>query len=112
MPPTSGSAIGCVGASPLIAEPGPAVVLEDSQATGLGVHDENTRTRDLDQQAGQRISARAEDLVRRIREEARPGLMDVFLAEYGLSTGEGVVTFSGVTAPEATSSPSRRRVQA
>ncbi|WEF25333.1 bifunctional proline dehydrogenase/L-glutamate gamma-semialdehyde dehydrogenase PutA [Paracoccus sp. S3-43] len=36
------------------------------------------------------ITARAADLVRRIRAEARPSLMEHFLAEYGLSTGEGV----------------------
>jgi len=33
---------------------------------------------------------RASDLVRAIREEGDPGLMEVFLAEYGLSTNEGV----------------------
>lgn len=36
------------------------------------------------------ISARAADLVRRIRAEARPSLMEHFLSEYGLSTREGV----------------------
>ncbi|SDW62846.1 bifunctional proline dehydrogenase/L-glutamate gamma-semialdehyde dehydrogenase PutA [Celeribacter indicus] len=36
------------------------------------------------------MSARAETLVRRIREEAKPTLMEHFLAEYGLSTREGV----------------------
>ncbi|MFY0635958.1 MAG: L-glutamate gamma-semialdehyde dehydrogenase [Vannielia sp.] len=36
------------------------------------------------------ISATGADLVRRIRADARPGLMEVFLAEYGLSTDEGV----------------------
>ncbi|MDF1871820.1 bifunctional proline dehydrogenase/L-glutamate gamma-semialdehyde dehydrogenase PutA [Vannielia sp.] len=36
------------------------------------------------------IVATAADLVRRIRTEARPSLMDVFLGEYGLSTEEGV----------------------
>ena len=36
------------------------------------------------------ISDRAADLVRRIRAEARPSLMEHFLAEYGLSTREGV----------------------
>ncbi len=34
--------------------------------------------------------ARATDLIRAIREDARPGLMEVFLAEYGLSTDEGI----------------------
>ncbi len=37
-----------------------------------------------------RISARAADLVRDIRSSADPGLMEVFLAEYGLSTDEGI----------------------
>ena len=47
-------------------------------------------TADLDATARGRIVARAEELVRAIRHEASPGLMDVFLAEYGLSTSEGV----------------------
>ena len=37
-----------------------------------------------------RISARAADLVRAIRDRTQPGLMEVFLAEYGLSTDEGI----------------------
>ncbi len=37
-----------------------------------------------------RIAADAADLVRSIRSSTRPGLMEVFLAEYGLSTDEGV----------------------
>ncbi|MBM7067394.1 bifunctional proline dehydrogenase/L-glutamate gamma-semialdehyde dehydrogenase PutA [Actibacterium sp. 188UL27-1] len=37
-----------------------------------------------------RAVARATDLVRKIRTHADPGLMEVFLAEYGLSTKEGV----------------------
>ena len=37
-----------------------------------------------------RISIRAADLVRDIRASADPGLMEVFLAEYGLSTDEGI----------------------
>ncbi|WP_176084289.1 bifunctional proline dehydrogenase/L-glutamate gamma-semialdehyde dehydrogenase PutA [Martelella sp. HB161492] len=36
------------------------------------------------------ISARAADLVRRIRSESKPTLMEHFLSEYGLSTREGV----------------------
>jgi RHH-type proline utilization regulon transcriptional repressor/proline dehydrogenase/delta 1-pyrroline-5-carboxylate dehydrogenase len=36
------------------------------------------------------ISAAAADLVRAIRGAAAPGMMEVFLAEYGLSTDEGV----------------------
>ena len=37
-----------------------------------------------------RIAARAAGLVRDIRASAKPGLMEVFLAEYGLSTNEGI----------------------
>ncbi len=37
-----------------------------------------------------RITARAADLVRQIRSSTEPGLMEVFLAEYGLSTDEGI----------------------
>jgi len=37
-----------------------------------------------------KIAARAAGLVRDIRASAKPGLMEVFLAEYGLSTDEGV----------------------
>ncbi|WP_062564062.1 bifunctional proline dehydrogenase/L-glutamate gamma-semialdehyde dehydrogenase PutA [Paracoccus aminovorans] len=42
--------------------------------------------------AGQRaaVTRRAADLVRRIRAEAKPSMMEHFLAEYGLSTREGV----------------------
>ena len=36
------------------------------------------------------IVANAAQLVKQIRENAAPGLMEVFLAEYGLSTDEGV----------------------
>jgi RHH-type proline utilization regulon transcriptional repressor/proline dehydrogenase/delta 1-pyrroline-5-carboxylate dehydrogenase len=37
-----------------------------------------------------RICARGADLVRAIRGQSSPGLMEVFLAEYGLSTDEGI----------------------
>ncbi len=37
-----------------------------------------------------RISAAGAGLVRRIRDSVKPGLMEVFLAEYGLSTEEGI----------------------
>ncbi|ATI40920.1 bifunctional proline dehydrogenase/L-glutamate gamma-semialdehyde dehydrogenase [Pacificitalea manganoxidans] len=36
------------------------------------------------------IHAEATDLVKKVRADARPGLMEVFLAEYGLSTEEGI----------------------
>jgi RHH-type proline utilization regulon transcriptional repressor/proline dehydrogenase/delta 1-pyrroline-5-carboxylate dehydrogenase len=44
----------------------------------------------LDAQARARIADRGAALVRGIRGSARPGLMEVFLAEYGLSTDEGI----------------------
>ncbi len=49
-----------------------------------------TKLADLDGVARQRISARGADLVRQVREGSQPGLMELFLAEYGLSTREGV----------------------
>ena len=44
----------------------------------------------LDVATREKIAESGADLVRRIRASARPGLMEVFLAEYGLSTEEGV----------------------
>ncbi|MCA0202769.1 MAG: bifunctional proline dehydrogenase/L-glutamate gamma-semialdehyde dehydrogenase PutA [Proteobacteria bacterium] len=44
----------------------------------------------LPDQARARIHDRAVALVKAIREGAKPGLMEVFLAEYGLSTDEGI----------------------
>jgi RHH-type proline utilization regulon transcriptional repressor/proline dehydrogenase/delta 1-pyrroline-5-carboxylate dehydrogenase len=44
----------------------------------------------LDAETRVRIVASGADLVRQIRGSARPGLMEVFLAEYGLSTDEGI----------------------
>ncbi|MEM6375761.1 MAG: bifunctional proline dehydrogenase/L-glutamate gamma-semialdehyde dehydrogenase PutA, partial [Pseudomonadota bacterium] len=44
----------------------------------------------LDTPARARISSHAADLVRQIRAASAPGLMEVFLAEYGLSTDEGI----------------------
>jgi RHH-type proline utilization regulon transcriptional repressor/proline dehydrogenase/delta 1-pyrroline-5-carboxylate dehydrogenase len=44
----------------------------------------------LDAPARAAIVDQAATLVTRIRQSARPGLMEVFLAEYGLSTDEGV----------------------
>uniref|UniRef100_UPI003513A0B0 proline dehydrogenase family protein n=1 Tax=Cognatishimia sp. TaxID=2211648 RepID=UPI003513A0B0 len=45
---------------------------------------------DLDSAARAEIGTLAEDLVTQIRGNSKPGLMEVFLAEYGLSTDEGV----------------------
>ncbi|MEP1442660.1 MAG: bifunctional proline dehydrogenase/L-glutamate gamma-semialdehyde dehydrogenase PutA [Hyphomicrobiales bacterium] len=36
------------------------------------------------------ITARAVELVERIREDSRPGIMELFLGEYGLSSDEGI----------------------
>lgn len=47
-------------------------------------------TADLSQVERDAISAHAADLVTAIRTQAAPGLMETFLAEYGLSTDEGV----------------------
>ncbi len=44
----------------------------------------------LSQDDRARISDKAADLVRQIRGSSEPGLMEVFLAEYGLSTDEGI----------------------
>ncbi|MEZ5778005.1 MAG: bifunctional proline dehydrogenase/L-glutamate gamma-semialdehyde dehydrogenase PutA [Paracoccaceae bacterium] len=44
----------------------------------------------LDPTARKRIADAGADLVRQIRADVRPGLMEVFLAEYGLSTEEGI----------------------
>ena len=49
-----------------------------------------TRQAGLDRQARNAITTQAADLVSRIRNAASPGLMEVFLAEYGLSTDEGI----------------------
>ena len=48
------------------------------------------RQTQMDSTGRARIAARGADLVRLIRADVRPGLMEVFLAEYGLSTHEGV----------------------
>jgi len=55
-----------------------AAVANRVVSTGLSVDDR------------QAISRQATDLVRAIRQGAKPGIMETFLAEYGLSTDEGV----------------------
>jgi len=45
---------------------------------------------DLGGETRQRISDKAAELVCHIRSRTRPGMMELFLAEYGLSTDEGV----------------------
>ncbi|MEO0362058.1 MAG: bifunctional proline dehydrogenase/L-glutamate gamma-semialdehyde dehydrogenase PutA, partial [Pseudomonadota bacterium] len=51
---------------------------------------ETAAAAELDDGARARIAARASDLVRDVRSAQSPGLMESFLAEYGLSTDEGV----------------------
>jgi RHH-type transcriptional regulator, proline utilization regulon repressor / proline dehydrogenase / delta 1-pyrroline-5-carboxylate dehydrogenase len=48
------------------------------------------KTANLSRDDRRQISASGADLVRAIRASTSPGLMEVFLAEYGLSTDEGV----------------------
>ncbi|MEQ9695830.1 bifunctional proline dehydrogenase/L-glutamate gamma-semialdehyde dehydrogenase PutA [Shimia sp. SDUM112013] len=55
-----------------------ALVAALKDQTGLGPEDRA------------RIVEQAADLVRAIREDTQPGMMEVFLAEYGLSTDEGI----------------------
>ena len=55
-----------------------------------GVLDTLVSTARLDPAARDRIVERAVTLIRRVREDSSPRLMEVFLAEYGLSTREGV----------------------
>lgn len=45
---------------------------------------------DINQELRRRAQARAVDLIERIRSAGKPGLMEMFLAEYGLSTNEGI----------------------
>ena len=54
------------------------------------VMDQASATSALDQGARSKIAARATALVEDIRSSDTPGLMEVFLAEYGLSTDEGI----------------------
>ncbi len=42
-----------------------------------------------------RITASAESLVNAVRDSSDPALMESFLAQYGLSTDEGVALMSG-----------------
>ncbi|MFK8041054.1 bifunctional proline dehydrogenase/L-glutamate gamma-semialdehyde dehydrogenase PutA [Congregibacter sp.] len=44
----------------------------------------------IDLDLRQRAQARAVELIERIRSAGQPGLMELFLAEYGLSTNEGI----------------------
>jgi len=52
--------------------------------------EELTRVADLSADTREAISAKAADLITQVRTSASPGAMESFLAEYGLSTDEGV----------------------
>ncbi|WP_099825451.1 bifunctional proline dehydrogenase/L-glutamate gamma-semialdehyde dehydrogenase PutA [Oceaniglobus indicus] len=58
----------------------------DADAVLAGLID----TAALSESDRRQIADRGADLVRQIRSSAKPGLMEVFLAEYGLSTNEGI----------------------
>lgn len=65
-------------------------LLSPIPATESGVVADLISQTGLDTAARTEIATRAAELVRKIRSGASPGLMEVFLAEYGLSTDEGV----------------------
>ncbi len=67
-----------------------AQITSDHFAPASNVLERLSREAPLDDVFRARASARAVDLVRAIRADKNPGLMEVFLAEYGLSTREGV----------------------
>ena len=68
----------------------PTLGLEAKFADETAVLDRLVSEAAIGAQTRQRITDRAVALVRRIRSEAKPTLMEHFLAEYGLSTREGV----------------------
>lgn len=68
----------------------PALGLDAKFADETAVLDRLVSEAAIGANTRQRISDRAAALVRRIRSEAKPTLMEHFLAEYGLSTREGV----------------------
>lgn len=68
----------------------PTLGLSAKYADEQVVLDQLIRDAAITPEARAAITARATALVRRIRTEAKPTLMEHFLAEYGLSTREGV----------------------
>ncbi|MGI9499224.1 MAG: bifunctional proline dehydrogenase/L-glutamate gamma-semialdehyde dehydrogenase PutA, partial [Geminicoccaceae bacterium] len=76
-------------------DPGPLAALRDRiRKAALPVEGEAIaealRSAEIEGDVRAQITSRATALVRSIREQSDPGLMEVFLAEYGLSTDEGV----------------------
>ena len=67
-----------------------SVITTDALADETGLVRHLVAAAALDAPARAQITAAGADLVTRIRASAKPGLMEVFLAEYGLSTDEGI----------------------
>ena len=63
---------------------------ENTYAAERPVIEQLRGTAQLSQEDRAEIKSRATKLVTAIREDARPGMMEVFLSEYGLSTEEGI----------------------
>ncbi|WP_299363081.1 bifunctional proline dehydrogenase/L-glutamate gamma-semialdehyde dehydrogenase PutA [uncultured Paracoccus sp.] len=74
----------------MLATDWPAFTLDAKFRSEAALLDELVAQSAISAQAREQISRRAADLVRRIRREAKPTLMENFLSEYGLSTREGV----------------------
>ncbi|QQM31634.1 bifunctional proline dehydrogenase/L-glutamate gamma-semialdehyde dehydrogenase PutA [Martelella lutilitoris] len=70
--------------------PFPALGFEQKFAADAPLLAALAQRADITPEERRAISTRAADLVRRIRSESKPTLMEHFLAEYGLSTREGV----------------------
>ncbi|MFO7855151.1 MAG: bifunctional proline dehydrogenase/L-glutamate gamma-semialdehyde dehydrogenase PutA [Paracoccaceae bacterium] len=77
-------------ATPEAAEPARTAVRDAAMAPEGRMTGRLIEAPPLDAAARGRASARAADLVARVRQETSPSLMESFLAEYGLSTSEGV----------------------
>ena len=65
-------------------------IQHESLADEAQLVDQNLAKAALAPPARAAISAHGAELVTQIRGSAKPGLMEVFLAEYGLSTDEGI----------------------
>jgi len=68
----------------------PTAITHDSLTPEVALLDHLIDAAALSDEDRARIAARGADLVTKIRASAKPGLMEVFLAEYGLSTDEGI----------------------
>jgi RHH-type proline utilization regulon transcriptional repressor/proline dehydrogenase/delta 1-pyrroline-5-carboxylate dehydrogenase len=75
---------------PFMSDSAWSVIETQALADEVGLVRHLTASAALDAPARAEIVVKGADLVRRIRASAKPGLMEVFLAEYGLSTDEGI----------------------